>query len=278
MKRTILLLLFSCLVFIISFNGYSQNKNIQSSYENDKKLLDEKLAYTNKIWDSLSYILRQRPSDTIYRNSIRRQFNKNKDKQLVEYRDFIFENPNSLLSAQTLNNLKFLYGKELTLELYRPMSKEIKSSKLGQTISNFIDLYQDPRVNEEYIDFEMANQNGEKIRLSENLGKYTLIDFWASWCGPCRKSNPELVEIYEMFNNKGLNIIGVSIDDDKNSWIQAIEDDGLAWTNVSDLKGKENTAAITYGVTGVPTNFLINEKGIIIAKDIDMENLKEIIK
>ena len=276
-------LLFLIFTISISFNGNSQNKKTQdsnkvSSYENDQKLLNKKLAYTEKIWDSLSYILKQRPSDTIYRNSVRKQFKENKDQQLIEYQNFIFENPNSLLSVEILTNLKFLYGKELTQKLFSPMSEKIKNSKLGLDISNFIQLYQNPKVNEQYIDFELANQNGEKIKLSEHLGKYTLIYFWASWCGPCRKSNPELVEIHKTYKNKGLTIIGVSIDDEKKSWTQAIEKDSLVWINVSDLKGKENVAAIKYGVTGVPTNFLINEKGIIIAKDIDLETLKKLIK
>jgi thiol-disulfide isomerase/thioredoxin len=276
-------LLFSYFIIFVSFNGNSQNKNTQnfnkvSSYENDKKLLNEKLAYTNKVWDSLNYILQQRPSDTIYRNSVRRQFKENKDKQLIEYQNFIFENPNSRLSAEILNNLKFIYGKELTKKLFHKMPEKIKKSQLGIDISNFIQLYQNPKVNERYIDFELPNHNGEKIKLSEHLGKYTLIDFWASWCGPCRKSNPELVKIYETYKNKGLTIISISIDDEKKSWTQAIEEDKLVWINVSDLKGKENVAAIKYGISGVPTNFLINEKGIIIAKDIDLKTLKELMK
>lgn len=175
-------LLFLIFTISISLNGNSQNKktkdsNKVSSYENDQKLLNIKLVYTNKIWDSLSYILKQRPSDTIYRNSIRKQFYENRDQQLIEYQKFIFENPNSLLSAETLANLKFLYGKELTQKLFSPMSEKIKNSKLGIDISNFIQLYQNPKVNEYYIDFELANQNGEKIKLSEHLGKYTLLDF-----------------------------------------------------------------------------------------------------
>ncbi|GAA3570401.1 TlpA disulfide reductase family protein [Snuella lapsa] len=267
----------------MSLIGNTQNKNIQdskniSSYDRDLKILEEKLVHTAKVWDSLDYILRQRPSDTIYRNVVRQQFKENKQKQLDVYRSFIYENPNSLVSAETLNNLKFLYGKEGTQELFQPMSETIKSSQLGQNISNFIDLYQTPEINEEYIDFELQNQYGEKVKLSEHLGEeYTLIEFWASWCVPCRRSNPELIEIYEAFKDKGLNIIGVSVDEDKASWIQAIKEDGLAWINVSDLKGKENTAALKYGITAVPTNFLINNKGIIIAKDVDIIRLKSLI-
>lgn len=276
------LLFLFCFTFVLPYHGYSQNRNIKdstlvNSYENDIQLLNDRLAHTEKVWDSLSYILRQRPSDTIYRNSIKKQFKKNKDKQLLAYKEFIAENPNSQLSVETLNNLKFLYGKELTKELFNPMSKKIKNSQLGKNISNFIDLYQNPQVNDQYIDFELPNQTGQMIKLSEHLGKYTLVEFWASWCGPCRKSNPELVTIYKDYNNKGLIIIGVSIDDDKKSWTNAIEQDKLVWLNVSDLKGKENTAAIKYGVTGVPTNFLINQEGTIIAKNIDLATLKKLM-
>ncbi|MBJ6369692.1 peroxiredoxin family protein [Snuella sedimenti] len=266
----------------MSLIGNTQNKSIQdskniSSYDRDLKILEEKLVFTNMVWDSLDYILRQRPSDTIYRNVVRQHFKENKQKQLDVYRSFIYENPQSFVSAETLNNLKFLYGKEVTQELFQPMSETIKSSQLGQNISNFIDLSQTPEINDKYVDFELQNQYGEKVKLSEHLGEYTLIEFWASWCVPCRRSNPELVEIHEIFKNRGLNIIGVSVDDDKESWIQAIEEDGLGWINVSDLKGKENTAALKYGITGVPTNFLINNQGIIIAKDVDIIRLKSLI-
>uniref|UniRef100_UPI00404B636E peroxiredoxin family protein n=1 Tax=Gelidibacter sp. TaxID=2018083 RepID=UPI00404B636E len=283
MKSIILSLLYFSLIFlVISCKEKTENKNNLVSnkintYAEDAELLDEKLAYTNRVWDSLSFILQRKPTDTVYKNKITKQFKENKEKQIRIYQDFIFNNPNSLLSAETLDNMKFIYDKDVTSKLFNNMSEEIKASDIGLRIKNFIDLYENPKVQDPYIDFELPNQNGELIRLSNHLETYTLIEFWASWCGPCRKSNPELVKIYDKFKSKGFTIVGVSVDDNKNSWIEAIEEDGLYWKNLSDLKGKDNTAAIKYGVNGVPSNFLINDKGIIIEVDIKPEVLENIL-
>lgn len=267
----------STFLIILGCKEKSKNEEQQSihinSYEEDEQLLEEKLSFTNKIWDSLDTILRRRPADTIYRNSIRKSFQENKERQITVYQDFIFENPNSLLSIETLDNMKFAFGKEITSELFAIQSENNKAMEIGKRIENFIELYQNPKITDSYTDFELPNLNGEIIRLSENLGKYTLIDFWASWCGPCRKSNPELIEIYNKYSDKNFKIIGVSVDDDKNSWVKAVKKDNLNWINVSDLRGRENTAALKYGIKGVPTNFLIDDMGIIVAINISSERL-----
>jgi thiol-disulfide isomerase/thioredoxin len=93
-----------------------------------------------------------------------------------------------------------------------------------------------------------------------------LIEFWPSWCGPCRKSNPNLVNLYHDYNNLGFEIIGVSPENNKSDWIKAIELDKLTWTNVSDLKGSINEGALRYGVNGIPDNVLIDKNGIIVAR------------
>ncbi|WP_082794000.1 peroxiredoxin family protein [Roseivirga seohaensis] len=120
-----------------------------------------------------------------------------------------------------------------------------------------------------------ANVDGQTIQLSELKGKYTLIEFWASWCGPCRAFNPELVELY---NDQGFEILGVSLDSNKEKWEKAIEKDGLTWPNVSDLKGDNNEAAMIYGVRDIPDNFLIDENGIIIDRFIRGEKLQMRLK
>ena len=108
--------------------------------------------------------------------------------------------------------------------------------------------------------------------------EYTLINFWASWCGPCRSFNPELVEQYKLYKDKGFEIFGVSLDTDKEKWRKAIEKDGLNWENVSDLKGNNNQAAVTYGVRDIPDNFLIDDNGIIIARFIRGQELDKKLK
>ncbi|ANI88034.1 hypothetical protein A9P82_01070 [Arachidicoccus ginsenosidimutans] len=119
-------------------------------------------------------------------------------------------------------------------------------------------------------DFTENDVNGNPVSLSSFKGKYVLVDFWASWCAPCRAENPNVVKAYNEYKDKGFNILGVSLDgtSTKNAWLAAIKKDGLTWTEVSDLKGWENAAAQLYMVTAIPQNFLIDPNGVIIAKNL----------
>ncbi len=112
------------------------------------------------------------------------------------------------------------------------------------------------------------------ISLSSFKGKYVLIDFWASWCGPCRATNPELKKIYSEFKDKNFDILGVSLDFNKDNWIKAINQDGLPWFHVSDLKYWKNTAAVNYGIVSVPQNVLIDPSGKIIDRNLAGEKLR----
>lgn len=112
------------------------------------------------------------------------------------------------------------------------------------------------------------------LSLKENLSKVTLIDFWASWCKPCREENPKVVALYNEFHKKGLNIISVSLDKNAEDWKKAIQKDGLTWTQVSNLKEMKDPIAIQYGITQIPTTFLLDSNGTIVAIDLYGESLK----
>ena len=116
--------------------------------------------------------------------------------------------------------------------------------------------------------------NGKVVSLKESLGKATLIDFWASWCGPCRQENPNVVALYNAFHSKGLNIISVSLDENAEEWKKAIAKDKLSWIHVSNLKKMKDSIALQYGVTQIPTTFLLDAKGKVIAVDLRGDNLK----
>ena len=118
--------------------------------------------------------------------------------------------------------------------------------------------------------FEIPDTEGNMVSLNDFKGKYVLIDFWASWCAPCRESNPELVKVYDTFNKRNFTIIGISIDKNRERWLNAIESDNLPWTNLSNLNGWDEVSTI-YGVKAVPQNFLINPNGVIIDKNIDTD-------
>jgi peroxiredoxin len=118
-------------------------------------------------------------------------------------------------------------------------------------------------------DFTSTTPKGEALTLSENLGEnYTLVDFWAAWCRPCRMENPIVVQAYKTYNNKGFEVVGVSLDKEKGQWLQAIEDDGLPWKQVSDLQFWESPVAKRYNIMSIPANFLIDKDMKIIAKNL----------
>ncbi|WP_037576525.1 redoxin domain-containing protein [Sporocytophaga myxococcoides] len=131
-----------------------------------------------------------------------------------------------------------------------------------------------PKVGQKAPDFEIEDPNGKTIRLSDLSGKVVLLDFWASWCMPCREANPEVVAIYQKYQDKGFEIFSVSLDTKREAWLNAIKKDQLTWPNHgSDLKGWENEVAELYEVSGIPATFLIDEKGIVIGTDLDEYDL-----
>jgi peroxiredoxin len=128
-------------------------------------------------------------------------------------------------------------------------------------------------------DFTLNDVNGNPVSLSSKIGpKLLLVDFWAAWCGPCRRENPNVVKVYNEFNKKGFDVFGVSLDQTKEDWVKAIADDKLTWTHVSDLKYWDNAAAKLYAVNSIPANFLLDETGTIIARNLREDALYNKVK
>ena len=181
--------------------------------------------------------------------------------------NYIKANPNELFSAYTLKDLmKYTIPKELTNELYKNLSNEVQSSKYGVLVKKFIDLSTDFKIGDKALDFKLADINGNNIQLSDFKGKYVLLDFWSSNCGPCLMENPVLLKNYLAFRDKEFEILGVSLDKNKDDWRNTVQTDSMIWTTVSDLKGFDGDIPLTYHVYFIPTYYLINPEGIIIDK------------
>jgi peroxiredoxin len=189
--------------------------------------------------------------------------------------EFVINNPSSIISAQILSVYTTSWGKEKTSELFDRFSTKNKNSSYGIKIANYIRLNKEPKIGEQFVDFEMSDPKGKSKKLSDLKGKTILLEFWASWCGPCRQENPTLVKTYKKFHQKGFEIFAVSLDEEKDSWLQAIEKDSLIWGHVSDLKGNDNEASLIYGINGIPDNFLIDQNGEILGRNLRGNELNE---
>jgi len=136
-----------------------------------------------------------------------------------------------------------------------------------------------PAVGEDAPDIKLTDPTGKVIALSSLKGKVVLLDFWASWCGPCRKENPNVVRAYDIYKDKGFTVYSVSLDNNKDNWTQAILKDGLKWeSHVSDLKGWQSSAAQLYGVRGIPATFLLDKDGKVVATNLRGESLENMLE
>ena len=157
--------------------------------------------------------------------------------------------------------------------IYKNFDKSIENSEYVKIIKERLDIIKKVSIGKLAPDIIMADTNGVPFKLSSLRGKVVLIDFWASWCRPCRGENPNVVAAYNAYKDKGFDILGVSLDQNKASWIKAINDDKLTWHHVSDLKGWKNEAGKMYGVNSIPHSVLLDKRGIIIATDLRGEEL-----
>ncbi|WP_072881408.1 TlpA disulfide reductase family protein [Salegentibacter echinorum] len=263
------------MIDITGEKGNIQNSQIEGSTTQDEAEL--LLSRKDSIYEKMES-LRDMITDA-NRDSLFLVHEKMIDQEVEINKEFIKDYPNSYESITVLNDGTMQrLGPLETGKLFSLMNDSLRSTKEGKTIADFIKLPASPKVGEQYVDFKQKNMEGQSVKFSEVIGKYTLLEFWASWCGPCRSSNPELIQLYERYKDNGFTIVGVSLDTNKEKWIKAVQQDGLNWQNLSDLKGFHSKPAEVYGVTAIPENFLIDENGIIIARYLRGNNLEKKLK
>lgn len=156
---------------------------------------------------------------------------------------------------------------------YNLLDSNARKNQYAKSLESSIAVGKIGAVGSKALNFSQKDTLGKVVSLSQFSGKYVLIDFWASWCGPCRRENPNVVEAYHAFKNKNFTILSISLDQSKTNWLNAIHQDQLAWTHVSDLKYWSNEVAQLYRVQSIPQNFLIDPSGTIIAKNLRGEEL-----
>ena len=265
-----------------SVQGGTYNNEMFHKFLTEMKEIQKKSMKFQK--DNIQAMMKaQQTQDTVTINKLRKQYEvimkENQDKTV----EFIKENPkayiNVLLLQQVMGSGKMEVA-ELR-KLYNGIDKDVRNTTEGKKIEENLAKMEEQEKNQAKVaegnmapDFTAQTPDGKNLSLKEAMGKVTIIDFWASWCGPCRKENPNVVAMYNELHPKGLNIIGVSLDDNADKWKEAIAADRLTWSHVSNLKKWEDPIAKQYGINSIPATFILDATGKIVAKDLRGAELK----
>lgn len=191
---------------------------------------------------------------------------------------FVKKDPNSPVSAMVVyeNWVTMSLDPQMTAEATKSLGPDAWKSEYGKLIKLSYKQADRTKIGAS-PSFAMPDKNGKMIKTQDFAGRFLLVDFWASWCGPCRKENPNLVKAYAVYHSKGFEILSVSLDDKKDSWLKAITADGLGWTHVSDLKAWKCPLVEEYGIKSIPMNFLLDHNGKVIARDLRGEELEKFL-
>lgn len=259
----------------------------QFSFSKDVKLPEIYGLSVDTTASSLLLFLDQNPttvkldSASYYKNSVvtgsplHDLFMAYKKDPNVKIDEFIKANPQSLVAAYALyRDYSYRLSPEEIKANMQLLDSSLWQTPYVQTLEKLAKTLETVSVGQKAPLFTANDPNGKPVQLSDYLGKgYVLIDFWASWCGPCRKENPNVVKAYNDYKDKGFDIFAVSLDKKQDAWTKAIEKDNLTWTHVSDLKFWDSEPAQLYGVRAIPANVLVDKDGVIVARNLYGEDL-----
>jgi thiol-disulfide isomerase/thioredoxin len=249
---------------VVEIGGTPQN-DAYSAYLKGARELSEIRASMN---EDLRQAMMQQDSALI--QSLRDEFFELQDKMIQFESDFATQNTNALISLLILDRMLETGSLETDKvnDLFNGLSESLKSSTIGKGIQNKLTGAKLTALGSKAPEFSGPTPDGTTLSLKDAMGKVTLIDFWAGWCKPCRAENPNVVAVYQKYKDKGLKILGVSLDRNPEEWRQAIADDGLEWNHISNIAYFNDEIAQLYNIRAIPASFVLDENGIIIAKDL----------
>jgi len=264
-------------ILINGINTVKQAEITGGSVQTEYRELQDSLKQINMIFDNLSALSRSNLVADELKKQLRIASKDNYNRMTAIESRFIATHPSSIVSWEIVSNRAAIIDPDSFEPVFNSLSAERRQSPEGISMQSRLDLAKRLKIGNPAIEFTIPDVKGVPVSLSSYKGKYVLVDFWASWCGPCRGENPYMLKAYNNLKDQNFEILGVSLDDNKDKWLKAIEEDKLPWKQVSDLKGF-NTIALTYGIRAIPQNFLLSPEGIIIGKDLRGEELESLIR
>lgn len=255
-------------------SGTVSNDAITEFREQTKPIEEKMMSFQENNREKMENARRSMDEDAI--NELRAEYMVIADELTEVSKNFVKNNQNfaSLMMVGQLHQSKQITDEEL-IEVFGKMDDSLKSTKIGKEVQNIVDKAEKLVIGMPAPDFSAPTPEGEEASLKDNLGKVTIIDFWAAWCGPCRAENPNVVRIYNKYKDQGLSIIGVSLDRSRESWLKAIEDDQLTWTQISNLAYFNDPIAEEYNISAIPATFILDADGNIAAKDLRGQELED---
>jgi peroxiredoxin len=223
----------------------------------------------------------EQQNDSAFNAQLNQEYRQLLDERTQKQQQYVRDHHDSYFSVVALSeSVSSDFDVEEIEPLFLSIDEKYRTSFPGKAFAQRIEAAKTIGIGKKAPGFTQNDPDGNPVSLSDFQGKYVLLDFWASWCGPCRQENPNLVKAYAAYKDKGFEILGVSLDnkDGKEAWVKAIEKDGLTWTQVSDLNSWNNEVARSYGVRAVPQSYLIDPQGVIVAQNLRGEALEAKLK
>ena len=266
---------------ITKVTGTYNNEEL-NSYKEKGVAIQKKMMKFQKDNTAIMQAAQQK-QDTAAMNKLRTEYSKFQDEFTTQSETYVSSHPKAFISALIIEGMFNQMAPDLKKikTYYDGLDKSVKDTKHGKKIKKNLDSLLNPvatvapiEIGTAAPDFSAPNPEGKMVSLKESKGKITIIDFWASWCKPCRQENPNMVALYKEFHAKGLNIVSVSLDEKAEEWKKAIASDKLTWTNISNLKDFQDPIAVQYSVKLIPSTFVIDAAGTVVAKDLRGAELK----